>query len=455
MFRTLKEDPNHIYVMGNNNGGKSSNNDKNSRLYTCVVVLAFVLLFIHTLSPSFDDSSPSNNASNLRYSSSDNAISNRFSYSKTKSPYEEIWINSKLPGWAKKKRSFRSIEDSVAPSERICYVHVGKTGGSTVGCGLGFSLHCNNHTQPPLGGLLPQRATRMFHADTYDCHDDSAYFLFVARDPVERLKSAFLYERPKGTGRKGDAWLKKHSPQQADYERKKNLYLDCPRFGVMENFVQDGLTKHGRASEECKFRAFTAVRGERHFNCHMYFNYQFHLEGVPEDANVLAIRNEHLVRDWNAAEHFIGGEKDMIPPERANETIHAVNKSTKDGQDKWLSDESTRIVCRQLCNEIVAYKKILRRALNLNYLEVERSTEELREVCPEYADREEGECPTPMPDISTKLMSSRGYEDIVMETSYHLNKEILETTMHRAKKGDEAEAEELMDDDAYDLPYNV
>ena len=257
-------------------------------------------------------------------------------------------------------------------------------------------------------GLLPQRTTRLFHADVYDCDDDSAYFLFVVRNPIERIKSAFLYDRPLS-----EKSLKVRFPEY--YERRKNFYLDCPSHGVFESLVQDGLTKHGRSSDVCKIRAFTGLTGERHFSCHMYFNYQFHLEGVPENAKILAIRNEHLIQDWNGVEHFIGGEKEIIPPKNVNTTIGVVNKSKKDSHDKLLSEESTHIVCKQLCNEIVSYKKILRRALNLNYQEVERSMEELRETCPKYADYEEGDCPSPMPDIKEKLINTRGYEDVVME----------------------------------------
>eukprot|EP00581_Thalassiosira_minuscula_P018243 CAMPEP_0183717972 /NCGR_PEP_ID=MMETSP0737-20130205/11371_1 /TAXON_ID=385413 /ORGANISM="Thalassiosira miniscula, Strain CCMP1093" /LENGTH=480 /DNA_ID=CAMNT_0025947451 /DNA_START=65 /DNA_END=1507 /DNA_ORIENTATION=+ len=480
MFRALKEDPNHIYVMciPNStptaarplqkarskmqraesfarrftlmNGDHEQHGSKSkSRLYMMFAAAIGTIFITHLLSTMNDG-----NSINLRFSSNnknqkDTKIkTNKFSYSKKeKSPYEQIWINSKLPGWAKKKKEFRRIEKTIPASERICYVHVGKAGGSSVGCSLGFSLHCN-HTQAPLEGLLPQRATRLFHADTYDCHDDSAYFLFVVRDPIERIKSAFLYERP--TSEKS---LKKRFPEL--YERRKNLYLDCPSFGVFESFVQDGLTKHGRASDVCKIRAFTAVRGERHFSCHMYFNYQFHLEGIPSDGKILVIRNEHLIEDWNGAEHFIGGEREIIPPEEANTTIVAVNKSKKDGKDKELSEESTKILCRQLCNEIVNYKKILRRALNLNYAQVEQSVEELRETCPEYADVEEGECPVAMPDIREKLINTRGYEDMVMEDGYYINKEKLETTMHTKQAEEKMEAKELMDDDGYALPYSV
>lgn len=370
---------------------------------------------------------------------------NRFSFTTNASPYEQIWVNNRLPGWAKKRRQFRLVEDTIPPEQRICFVHVGKAGGSSVGCALGFSLHCNNSTQQPLDGLLPQRATRMFHADTYDCHDDSAYFLFVVRSPVERLKSAYLYERPTS-----ESSLKRAFPEY--YERRKNLYIDCPTFGTMESFVQDGLRSDGHADDICKSRAITSVRGTQHFSCHMYFNYQFHLEGIPKGAKILTIRNEHLTTDWNGIELYIGGTKDIIPSDKANETIGVVNKSTQSAQDKELSAESTLIVCQQLCNEIVNYKKILRSSLNLSYMDVAKSFDELRETCGRYAEYEEGECPVSMPNIKEKLISTRGYIDLVNMETYITNKERLETLHHWPTEDSDAEAEETMDDDSYPMP---
>ena len=393
----------------NNRGGSGSINNGKQRLFVIAAILAALVIFVNTMSPNDGGSIYNDNInkgswlrtfSSFSSSSEENQQSNQFSFSSINSPYEQIWINSKLPGWAKKKDKFRKIESSITPNERLCYVHVGKAGGSSVGCSLGFNLHCANNTQMPLNGLLPQRATRMFHADLYDCYDNSAYFLFVVRNPIERLKSAFLYDRPKSAG-----WLKHAFPKY--YERRKSFYLDCPSYFKMENLVQDGLKKDGTATEECKLRAKYAVSGEQHYSCHMYFNYQFHLDGLPSpDSKILVIRNEHLTQDWNAAEHYIGGEKDIIDVSKANETIGVMNKSTKDAEHKWLSEESTKIICRQLCHEIVAYKRILRRALNLNYPEIEKTIDELRGTCGKYADYEEEDCSTPMPDLTEKLINS-------------------------------------------------
>jgi hypothetical protein len=88
-----------------------------------------------------------------------------------------------------------------------------------------------------------------------------------------------------------------------------------------------------------------------------------------------------MVQDWNSVEHFIGGQKDIIPPNVTLDRMN-VNKNPQADRDKYLSPASQRIVCAQLCNEIVSYKKILRLALNLNPSDVRETIEELRQQCP-------------------------------------------------------------------------
>ena len=176
---------------------------------------------------------------------------------------------------------------------------------------------------------------------------------------------------------------------------------------------------------------------------------------------------QHLVQDWNAVEHFIGGQKDIIPPNSTLDKMN-VNKNPQAEQDKSLSPASQRIVCAQLCNEIVSYKKILRRALNLNPSDVRETMEELRLQCPEMVDVEEGECKLSMPDIKEKLVNTRGYRYVVMQGSYEYNAKKLETQNHYSENGeakeeegknvkddsDAAVAEDLEDDDDYKLPYS-
>ena len=434
------------------------------QLYIFAAAIGFVFISIQLFAT--QDKSSSSGASGDTHLQ---ATSNRFSHSAIGSPYEQIFVIHKLPGYQKKKGpEALQIEKTISPKERICFVHVGKSGGSTVGCALGFGLHCNNNTKM-MDGLLPRRTTNMFHADGYDCFDESAYFLFVVRNPLERIKSAFLYERPYGVN-----WLKNNYPQY--YEKRKAFYMDCP-FRFMEDWAQIGLLgKSGskgskyRVSKECQAIAHHAVWGTRHYQEHLFFNYQFHFEGLPENAKVLTIRNEHLVDDWNMIEQYIGGKKDILTPENAEFAFPVINKknTTNDPSikidpyegPKYLSEESAHVLCKNLCNEIVNYKKILRQSVNLNYQQIEESISELRESCGKYADYEEGDCSMDMPQIEEKLLLHRGYVDKIQLQAVESHQTRLEDPSPRLRtrvNGTEEEQEQkdlVMDDDA-PLPYSL
>ncbi|KAL9182349.1 hypothetical protein ACHAXT_013001 [Thalassiosira profunda] len=300
------------------------------------------------------------------------------------SPYEAIWPDSHLPRWAKKSTNF-----DVPPKEEICFVHVGKAGGSAVGCSLGFSLHCSDTSR--VKGTLSKHTTHVFHKNVYDCHDESSYFLFVVRDPIDRVRSAFNYDRP--------------DDDDDNYHMNMFYGKGCPFYRI-EDFVQRGLTETGKASY-CKRVARDSLQGiapRSRGPSHLFFNYQYYYEAVPSGAPILVIRNEHLEEDWDGLETMFRGKES-----RTNHEGFARNNvnTWSDEDDLYLSAESIGILCRTLCNEIQQYKTILRRAANIDKEQYRRSVEELAAKCPAeaYADS----CPEPSPNISVKLQRNRGY----------------------------------------------
>jgi hypothetical protein len=315
--------------------------------------------------------------------------------STVESPYERHWPNSHLPHWATKKINF-----NVHQEQQICFTHVGKAGGSTIGCSLGFSLHCHGdesengdydaaQMKQLSSSLLAKLTTHAFHKNVYNCDDDSGYFLFVIRDPIDRAKSAFNYDRPGGKRE----------------NRKSHFYFDCP-FYRMEDFVQNGLREEGEASDRCKRWALDAIQGidESYASpSHWFYNYQYYYEAIPSDSKILAIRNEHIVEDIREVEDVFGcHEQERL------ELTKSMNINTQSDQaDFYLSDESTPALCQALCNEIQVYKKILRQALNLSQDQLRVSLTELEAKCPNEAIAEE--CTHAMPDIREKLRLNRGY----------------------------------------------
>jgi Sulfotransferase family len=289
------------------------------------------------------------------------------------SPYEQRWPGYWLPWWARKQRddnwtpptngttSSREEED-VNPTRpeavSICFVHVGKTAGSTVGCALGFNLHCHGDIWRPDHSLLHRYTTHVHHSDINDCSVRHDYYLVTVRDPVERLLSWYEYERRK----------------------LAELRKDC-NFRTLNDLAVHGLGESNPwVSRACRDRARRAVVGEEQFGYHAYHNYGYHMRQVPSNATVVAIRSEHLVEDWNSIEAYLGSSARV-------ESFPLRNRAGN--STRWrriLTDEARSHLCRHLCDEIQVYKTVLHRAVNLNWTDVDESMAELRRSCPREAD---------------------------------------------------------------------
>lgn len=280
-----------------------------------------------------------------------------------------------------------------------------QSAGCTVACALGFPSLEAECKQTNHLGLLPQYTTKWSHAGEYDCFDDSAYYLFVIRNPLDRAVSAFNYGKPFTWERA----RKKHGEEY--YQRLKSLYLDC--FDTINQLAEWGLSKAGNATETCKERAVQAIEGSGRFENHLYYNFQYHIEMIPKDSRIIVIRTEHLVEDWNSAELAVGGNENLLGQ---NQTmIPHINKGSVK-EDKYLSDESRMLVCEKLCNEIQVYKRILNISINLSTKQLEESLTELIASCPIEAVTTE--CETSFPDISEKLKRNRGYDEGVVVENF-------------------------------------
>ena len=273
----------------------------------------------------------------------------------------------------------------------------------SVGCMLGFSLHCQNDNK--IKGLLPIVTTHVFHRGVDDCSGDAAYYLFVARNPLSRILSEINYERPD---------MNNTEPFSKKW-KEKELYHEC-NFWTLEDMAQKGLLNDSsdKMSKVCQTRVHDAVTGEGKYLPHLFFNYQYYAQFVfktedyvgkstiPKDANLLVIRNNHMVDDFNKINELIGGGRDALKPL----DIPQNNAYAKNSTELYLSESSKVVLCRVLCNEIQVYKDIIRRAINFNDDDVEQTMDELRQTCPWEAG--ESTCVEARPDIRQKIEDRTG-----------------------------------------------
>lgn len=291
------------------------------------------------------------------------------------SPYQHRWPNETLPQWAQKPS--RMGQSTIPKNKHICFAHVGKCAGSTVGCGLGFSLHCGG--SQPRKGLLPLYTTNIIHNGVNDCPDHMPYYLFTLRNPIERVKSTYVYDRPISAN---DKYHLKNG--QAE------LYSECP-FWTLQELAINGLAHDGTASADCKIRASRAIRGLERHGYHLWFNFQWYVEttqlfGPLSTARLLALRTEHLEADWNSVETLLHGDATSQNSTFVEKFDHS-NASSRNstGGDAELSEDALEVLCYYLCEEIQLYKHLLLNADNLKTSDFNESMIELQRTCPAQA----------------------------------------------------------------------
>ena len=184
------------------------------------------------------------------------------------------------------------------------------------------------------------------------------------------------------------------------------------------DLVQKGLLneKHDELTEHCRGAARVTIAGDgRRMLAHSYYNYQYYsqfvfrteddLEGptIPENVNnLLVIRNNYMVEDWNTINIILGGEPEVLKLE----DIPHDNAHAKNASELFLSDRSKVVLCDLLCNEIQVYKEIIKKAVNFNDNDIKQTMKELLETCPKEASADA--CSVERPDFSKKVKQSRG-----------------------------------------------
>jgi hypothetical protein len=250
-----------------------------------------------------------------------------------------------------------------APADqKVCFVHVGKTAGSTLACYLGFHYDCGQQFTIP-NGRLPRYTTNLMHTVFNDCKKDHfEFYLFTTRNPLSRIVSWFQYEK-----------VNKSHEGHAFYKQKAPLFMEC--YATILELAEKGLGRKGKKESKCQKRARMAIEGSHGYAVHNKYNLGLYLSQTPPQGRIVVIRTEYLVDDWNSVEATLGGS-DQFP----GDTFARKNRSSR--REDPLSQLAIANLCEALCDEFQTYKKILRRAENLSEEQRAISIAEIHESCP-------------------------------------------------------------------------
>lgn len=302
-------------------------------------------------------------------------------------------------------------------SDRFCFIHIGKTAGTSVSCALGFDYAAGcqpdrypgtyNRNKPfgtlPLGFVHMQNniCTAKIRQTAAQAGSGSYLSLATLRHPIYRLRSWFNYE------------------QRAALQDKRlsGDILECMLklikcFPTFEDFVVQGIVPRipmdvnstnssgakkayqpSNATQACQDLAWNVFQGK--FRCmeHNFYNFKKYTSEMsemermtgenPPRRRVLALRSEHLNKDWDTIDAMYNTVDGVGSRHNASVIFKTKFNAYSSGAVEWkMSDKQMQAFCEALCSEIQVYKKLIFQSMNLSPEDKYMSIQELQKECP-------------------------------------------------------------------------
>jgi hypothetical protein len=255
------------------------------------------------------------------------------------------------------------------------FVHVGKAGGETIKWRLKVicNLRASKRKKARCFEQFEQGESYLSHATIGYMHCDSlrprmsvqnaTTFMVSLRDPVDRIVSWFQYMHPQNClpERPSAACnLKKENPTWG-----MQFFEHC--FPEVNDMVRSIKVPLVAESTNCSEIALETIQGkgpEGPTN-HLFFNYQFYANRTTvlhPEKDVVVVRQEMLWDDLRRIERLLGGDQ-FRPFEKEGPVVNH-------GSDKFhyraiLDPSLIPSLCCLIPNEIMTYKNLLDRAINL------------------------------------------------------------------------------------------
>eukprot|EP00934_Nitzschia_sp_Nitz4_P000643 Nitzschia sp. Nitz4//scaffold61_size107673//45161//46305//NITZ4_004233-RA/size107673-snap-gene-0.111-mRNA-1//-1//CDS//3329555704//643//frame0 len=288
-----------------------------------------------------------------------------------------------------KPRPRQTMPPRTSSHDSVGFVHVGKTGGSTIskllrnGCTSFVKTPCRNISHE---SVVSKMVEQYYHVPDFHRLPSSNHkkFIISVRDVYERTVSSYLYHHPKNAA-------VNNVQLTVDHANYGPLAYSC--FETLEAFasLMRGNTtncnypyRHNVVdANDCSALACATLHGKVRFFVHLFFNFRNILyTKLPKEPprEFYVIRQEHLWDDWkNVNVEFGQHEPVFVPNSDFNQrnTTGLVLPVSRD-----VSDDGRVRLCEALELEYVAYFQILKSARNLNSVDLQRAVEAATKSCP-------------------------------------------------------------------------
>ena len=288
----------------------------------------------------------------------------------------------------------------VVPDEDrvIAFLHIGKTGGSTISVNIRRGCHeccmkpCSKRTDGWTVNetIASQRIQSYYHMENIpqDKLEQITTIVTTVRHPISRFISAFAYEHPinyratklthsreswekfscfpnlsylvkAAMGRPDIQWNKAH--MNALYHKNVQEIIDPI------NCTELALSAFGMNETSPEEIQNSIVNGLHPFINHMTLDYRQYYQSMPPEKELLVLRKEHLWRDWKHLNEILGRSEHRYDNWPAVPRFQRVERNVSHyyRKDRWIPHDKAAL-CQLLHNEIRTYLMIIERAVNLN-----------------------------------------------------------------------------------------
>ena len=310
------------------------------------------------------------------------------------------------------------------------FVHVGKTGGSTLstllrnGCNEVAPKPCTPERVSKGNESAVSKLTTYYHDFRRGPREKEVnifkrpvlhdFFLFTTRDPLERLVSSYLYTHPsnkeaadysyfettalfsqktKELGNNETAvheyFLQNVFKRSYKEEANEELYACFPtlnEYAALLDNAQDykegnwrKFVREGDCANAAKLTVHNMVNDAM---MHHLYNLSFitwNLGTGLVNRTIMTVRTEHLNNDWIEVNAFLGQTRDTVQmPHARLKDSSKVDQPVK----KILSQENRRKLCHAIERGYKVYLSVIESSVNLSPSEKDKTLQEARDSCP-------------------------------------------------------------------------
>ncbi len=307
------------------------------------------------------------------------------------------------------------------PQTPGAFLHIGKTGGSTLsfqlrnGCHSFMEKPCKNETELPSSQeSVISKLTSYFHIPDFDNgrlfrsnnENDYQFFVITIRDPLSRWISTYHQLHPyrlnsdKLNKWKDKEWhtkykrYKNYVPSLKKLQNKNNIYA-C--FETLEEYAQllsnftnfnmmkDEVHAENLREQDCDVQAKATFYHIRLESIYLFvYDLRQVLSMIQKNLRekiILSVRTEFLWTDWATANRWLGD--DSVGIVKTGQKIDERNSTKVNSPVKMdLSDQGRKNLCLALESEYHLYFKVLQLSVNLGPKDREASLAIARKNCP-------------------------------------------------------------------------